>query len=318
MELKIYQMKVFKNKGNDKYTGVVEGPTITEEKKKFFDKVEDYTDYKENVHEDGKGIIYFNDEFNHEGMILSDLLIELVEEDDKTIRKVKEYNIIEEEWTSIYLETGNPIESGRAYKVPVFIKTDKEIYDNAPNKEAFDEGLNSLGLMRISEKQEKDYHDGNVVFQSWPLTFEKYVSNFSKDNESKNYNVIVKTVKNSDGDITFRKVDKIFEPTFLNGAKVINGNVESLEPQEGFTNVEIKYVVPKSDIRDENNKHIGNFATKRVVNEDTIDFYFNVRVVECGVEVGDEVSIELDDTNTTKKKTPIIKIEELKVFNPFA
>jgi len=318
MELKLYQMKIFKNKKNDKYTGIVEGQTITEEKKKFFDAIEDYTDYRGNVYEDGKGIIYFGNDFKHEGMIVADIIFELVEEeDDKTVRKIKEYSIVEEEWTSIYLQTGNPTESGKAYKVPVFITTPKKAYENAVNKEDFDEGLKSLGLQRLSEKQEKDYHDGNVVYQSWPLTFEKYVSNFSNKNEAKNYNVIIKTIKNSDGEVTYRRVDKIFDPTFINGSKIINGFVESIEEGESFSTVVVKYTVKKEDLKEENNKFIGNFAYETVVKEDGIDFFYSIRVVDCGVTEGDEVSIELNDETVVKKKSAIIKIPELKSFDPF-
>jgi|SaaInlV_120m_DNA_4_1040238.scaffolds.fasta_scaffold07803_2 hypothetical protein len=320
MELKIYQMKIFKNKKNTKYTGVVEGYPIPEEKRVFFDLVEDYEDYKGNKHENGKGVIYFGEDFNHEGMITSDITIEVEEVEDKQVKKIKSYNLIEEEWTSIFLKTGNPTENntkGTVYKVPVFIETDKEEFDNAPNKEAFDEGLKSLGLIRISEQQENNYHNGNVVYQSWPLTFEKFVPNISRDNAPKNYKVIVKTVKNSDGEVTFRSIDKIFDPIFKDGDIEITGNIESIEENENDTKIELKEIISRENMKLKENKNKSDFGFKTIVNQNDIEIYYNVKVQDCEAEKGDEVTFNINDENVQKKKTAIIKLKELKVYNPF-
>lgn len=322
-EIKLYGMSVFKNKKNEKYTGKIEGYPISDDKIKIFDIVEDFEDYKGITHKNGKGVIFFNEgDFSHEGVATIDLVLDVKDETDteeKTQKEVIDYKIINEEWTSLQLKTGEPKEKGKRYNLPVFIETDKEAYEEADNKDEFDSAMNSIGLHRIQEKQEKDYHDGNIVFQSWPTTFKNYVSHFSRDNEVKHYNVIIKTTTKPDGTVLDTRVDRIFEPTFLNGAVELSGTVEEIENMDDFSIVLVKVTKTKTELKQPGFKNIGSFSKSFSVENDNVTFVFSLRVTgDVEVESGDEVNFSLSDDNVSKKKTAIVSLDELKSFDPFA
>jgi len=322
-KMTLWGVKLFQTKENaDNFIAIKNKMSQKELEGDYYDVVNPNT---ETANETYTGLKYLNKsdldkvgiEFEGQGRMYNlyferEVPTEETEESDKKYELVKADSV--KTWNdSVKLRMSDVLKTKNGYPFIVLSHSVKEsVFENAPNKEDFIEGMKEIGL-----ESDLTPYNGWIQFSAFVWLFETEVEKI-KSYKNRNVQWTLKYEKINDEP---NKIKRVFGPTFEKDM-LLEGVVK--EVSEDKKTVIVEKLANWSELYEQGILALQHFASNIEYldvekGEKNMRMEFEIHLIhETEVSEGDEVEIFLNNNNVKKLKKAKITLQELEINQPFA